>query len=142
MSDTHQQELHLLDYWKVLVKQRWVVYTSVVVVVSIVTLGSLLKKPVYTATTRLQIERNMPKVLPFQDVMSSSHNFMDDFHQTQHGLIQSRRVAGDVIASLDLARHEEFFVKPPHKAPPGVTEAGKRLPARRVRPPASTGRPC
>ncbi len=122
MSDTHQKELHLLDYWKVLVKQRWVVYTSIVVVVATVTLGSLLKRPVYTATTRLQIERNMPKILPFQDVMSSIPDSRDDFHQTQYGLIQSRRVAGDVIASLDLARHEEFFVKSPHEMLPGVTE--------------------
>jgi polysaccharide biosynthesis transport protein len=111
MSEPREKELHLLDYWRVLVKRRWVVYTSLCVVVSTVTLGSLLMRPVYTATTRLQIEQNTPKVLPFQEILSSVPDGRNDFYQTQYGLIQSRRVAGEVIASLGLAKNEEFRVR-------------------------------
>ncbi|MHC4165092.1 MAG: GumC family protein, partial [Planctomycetota bacterium] len=121
MSDPQEKELHLLDYWRVLIKRRWVVYTSLIVVVATVTLGSLLKRPVYTATTRLQIEQNMPNVLPFQEIMASAPDRRNDFYQTQYGLVRSRKVAGDVIASLDLAKVEEFEVRVGKKAGRGLT---------------------
>ncbi|PYS96031.1 MAG: hypothetical protein DMF50_06415 [Acidobacteria bacterium] len=105
---TAEKDLHLLDYWRVLLKRRWVVYTSLAVVISTVTLGSLLTRPVYTATARLQIEQNMPNVLPFQQVMGTLPDYRNDFYQTQYGLIQSRRVAGEVIGTLGLAQMEEF----------------------------------
>ncbi len=103
MTEASERELHLLDYWRILVKRRWVIYTSLAVVVSVTMLGSLLTRPVYTATTRLQIEQSAPKVLPFQDVTASLPDFRNDFYQTQYGLIQSRRVAREVIATLRLA---------------------------------------
>jgi capsular exopolysaccharide synthesis family protein len=111
MSEAPEKELHLLDYWRVLVKRRWVVYTALSVVVTTVTLGSLLQRPIYTATTRLQIEQNTPKILPFQEVMGTVPDARNDFYQTQYGLIQSRRVASEVITSLDLAKQEEFRIK-------------------------------
>ncbi len=121
MTDPTEKEIHLLDYWRVLIKRRWVVYTSLIVVVATVTLGSLLKRPIYTATTRLQIEQNMPKVLPFQEIMASVPDRRDDFYQTQYGLIRSRRVAGDVIGSLGLAKVEEFEVRVGKRAGRGLT---------------------
>jgi succinoglycan biosynthesis transport protein ExoP len=126
MAETREKEIHLLDYWHVVLKRRWVVYTSLAVVVSVVTLGSFLQRPVYTATTRLQIEQNMPKILPFQDVMSSVPDLRNDFYQTQYGLIQSRRVAREVIDSLHLADLEEFTVAAPKTAALDQSEA-KRI---------------
>jgi uncharacterized protein involved in exopolysaccharide biosynthesis len=121
MMEALEREIHLLDYWRVLVKRRWVVYTSLAVVVSTVTLGSLLMQPVYTATTRLQIESAAPNVLPFQEVLSSVPDQRNDFYQTQYGLIQSRRVAREVIDSLRLARHPEFQVRSRPRPAPDMT---------------------
>ncbi len=53
----------------------------------------------------------MPNVLPFQQVMGSLPDYRNDFYQTQYGLIQSRRVASEVIGSLGLAQQEEFRLK-------------------------------
>lgn len=129
--ETQEREIHLLDYWRILVKRRWVVFTSLTVLVATVTLGSFLAEPVYTATTRLQIESSAPNVLPFQEVLASAPDQRNDFYQTQYGLIQSRRVAREAIASLALDRHPEFRVEPPARARPGLTpeEAveGKRI---------------
>src|SRR5207245_6445872 len=69
MSDPRDRELHLLDYWRVLVKRRWVVYTSLAIVVSMTALGSLLTRPIYTATTRLQVEQTGAQGPPFQDIV-------------------------------------------------------------------------
>src|SRR2546428_2636037 len=110
MGERQEKEIHLLDYWQVILKRRWVVYTSLAVVVSVTTLGTFLQRPVYTASTRLQIEQNTPKILPFQDVMSSVPDLRTDFYQTPYGLIQSRRVAREAIDSRRLADLEEFKV--------------------------------
>src|SRR2546426_8128652 len=119
MGERQEKEIHLLDYWHVVLKRRWVVYTPLAVVVSVTTLGSFLQRPVYTATTRLQIEQNTPKILPFQDVMSSVPDYRNDFYQTQYGLIQSRRVAREAIDSLHLADLEEFRVTLPRRTANG-----------------------
>src|SRR6185503_18721691 len=111
MKEAQERDSHLLDYWNVLQKRRWVIYTSLTVLTVTVTLGSLLMRPVYTATTRLQIEPAAPNILPFQDVMATAPDQRNDFYQTQYGLIQSRRVAREVIVSLGLDKHPDFKVK-------------------------------
>jgi len=101
-------DTHLLDYWHVIVKRRWVVLMSLVVVIANVVLYTFLADPIYTASARIQIERNAPNILPFQDVMSMTQDYNIDFYATQMGLIQSRHVAREVIESLKLYRHDEF----------------------------------
>lgn len=103
-----QKEIHLLDYWRVLVKRRWVLLTSLTVLVSTVTLGSFLQEPKYTASARLQIELHAPNVLPFQELVTSVADYRKDFYETQYTLIQSRRVARDTVRSLRLDRYPEF----------------------------------
>jgi capsular exopolysaccharide synthesis family protein len=133
VGEAQERQIHLIDYWKVLVKRRWVIYTALTVIVATVTLGSMMQQPIYTATTRLQIEQSSPNVQPFQEVLSTvPNNWRDDFYQTQYGLIQSRSVARDVIRSLVLERHEEFAFKAPERPRPGLTPM-EMLEATRVR---------
>lgn len=104
------KEIHLLDYWRILAKRRWVLLTTLIVVISTVTLSSILKEPKYTASARLQIELNAPNVLPFQDMVTRA-DYRKDFYDTQYILIQSRRVTRDAVRSLRLNRYPEFRVK-------------------------------
>ncbi len=131
MTDPHEKAQHLLDYWRILVKRRWVVYTALLVMVATVALGSFLKRPVYTAMVRLQIEQSAPKVMPFQEVVSSIPDGRNDFYQTQYRLIQSRRIAGQVIADLELAAHDEFRVSAGWALHEGLT-AEQAAGARRI----------
>ena len=103
-----ERQAHLIDYWQVLVKRRWIVYSALLLVTGLVTLGSFLSRPLYTATVQLQIEKYSPNVLPFQDVMTSYTDFRDDFYETQSRLIQSRSVAREVVHQLDLAKNPLF----------------------------------
>ena len=122
MFEAAKIEVGLIDYWRVLAKRRWVVYTMVLVVVTTVTIGSLLKQKIYTGTVRLQIESNAPNVLPFQQVTASVPDERDDFYQTQYGLIQSRHVAREVITSLRLADAPEFRVSAWTRSSEGAPE--------------------
>ena len=62
---------HLMDYWALLVRRRWVVYLSVVSITTLALVGSYLITPLYRATVTLQIERQSPNVLTFRDLSQS-----------------------------------------------------------------------
>ena len=104
MESPAPKELNLLDYWNVLQRRRWVVFTAVVVLVITVTLGSFLIAPTYRSVCTLQIEREQPNVLEFQQVQPVGYDYMsyNDFYQTQYRLISSRNVARKAAHKLDL----------------------------------------
>ena len=104
MEPVTQKEINLVDYWKVLVRRRWVVFTAVVVLVTTVTLGSFLISPTYQAICTIQIEREQPNVLTFQQVQPVGYDYMsyNDFYQTQYKLVSSRNVAHKAMQKLDL----------------------------------------
>ena len=121
MKDQKEDEIHLLDYWRVLVKRRWIFFSSLIVLVFLGALRSFLQEPKYTAITRIQIERNSPNILPFQEVIGSPGDSYKDFYETQYALIQSRQIAREVIASLRLDRFPEFRITTPETRPQGPT---------------------
>ncbi len=134
MEGVSQRQVHLLDYWQVLLKRRWIIYSSVLLVTGLVTLGSFLVAPKYTATVQLQIEKFQPNVLPFQEVMASYSDFRDDFYETQSRLIQSRSVARSVVRELRLTDHPAFSISPSKIEELGLTpEDVELLTADRVR---------
>ncbi len=103
-----EREAHLLDYWKVVVRRRWVVYLTTAVITTAATLAAFMQRPVYRATVQLQIEQSTPKFLPFQDVNAAVNEPGADFYQTQYRIIQSRNIARRVIEALDLAHTPQF----------------------------------
>ncbi|HLG31166.1 MAG TPA: Wzz/FepE/Etk N-terminal domain-containing protein, partial [Candidatus Brocadiales bacterium] len=100
-----EENVNLMDYWRVILRQRWTIITIFVVVTVIVTIGTFKMKPVYQATTTLRISREAPKVLSFEDVVKTSG---DDFYRTQYEIIKSRTLADKVIKRLNLNQHPEF----------------------------------
>ncbi|MGH9870458.1 MAG: GumC family protein [Candidatus Polarisedimenticolia bacterium] len=122
-----ERQVHLLDYWQVLIKRRWVIYSALVLVTGLVTLGSFLVRPQYTATVQLQIEKYNPNVLPFQDVMASYSDFRDDFYETQSRLIQSRSVARAVVRKLDLSKHPAYELPVSRSSEPPTPEERENI---------------
>lgn len=103
-----EREAHLLDYWKVVVRRRWVVYLMTAVITTAAALAAFMQRPVYRATVQLQIEQSTPRLLPFQDVNAAVNEPGADFYQTQYRIIQSRNIARRVIEALDLAHTPQF----------------------------------
>ncbi len=91
----------VLELWRIVYKRKWLILGIAAVLLTIGTLRTLIKVPLYTATTRLQIDRNVAKVvnsegvIPFEDV-----DF--DFMRTQFELLKSRNMAERVVSSLTL----------------------------------------
>jgi len=104
MENSDTREFHLVDYWNVLLRRRWIVFTALLVLVTTVTIGSFLITPIYRSVCTIQIEREQPNVLQFQQVQPVGYDYMSytDFYQTQYRLLSSRNVARKTLQKLDL----------------------------------------
>ena len=103
-----EDEINLLDYWRILVKRRWVVAGTVAMVLVLALVGTLLTTPIYRATTTMQIERDGVQVLQVAGMNPADNDYNDDFYQTQYELMQSRSLSERVVSQLGLAESGEL----------------------------------
>lgn len=94
-------ELHLRAYWDVVVARRRVVLACTLGLALFLLVLGLLTRPVYQASTTLQIEPDAPKILSFDNLLQADTT-TDAFYQTQYRLIESRSVAQRVIETQGL----------------------------------------
>ena len=100
-------ETHLRDYWYVILKRRWLILAVLVCVVSYSTARALMRKPVYTASSVLQIDRG--KLNLVQDVMTPDYwSGYNEFYPTQQRVLESRNLARRVVQQLRLWEHPYF----------------------------------
>jgi succinoglycan biosynthesis transport protein ExoP len=107
-ADPAVQEIHLAEYWAVVVKRRRLIGLCVAIVLVIGAVISLLSRPTYRATTTLDIEKD--KASPV-DVASGPVSYVGsdpEFLPTQTKLMKSREVAERVVQRLNLAQSPEF----------------------------------
>jgi capsular exopolysaccharide synthesis family protein len=101
-----QEEIHLRDYWKIILKRRNSALTFFSVIVIVVTIGTLTTTPVYKATTRVLIDREYKNLAEIKDVYYDPYS--EDYYQTQYELIKSTAVAYRVVKNLNLEQNPEF----------------------------------
>jgi capsular exopolysaccharide synthesis family protein len=95
------QDVHLLDYVKVLYKRRWTAMTAFVLVVGGVTVQTFTATPIFEAKTRLLIETEERNVVNFKQVVDEDQT-KADYYQTQYNILQSRALARRTIEQLKL----------------------------------------
>jgi polysaccharide biosynthesis transport protein len=98
------REPHLYDYLLILRKHQWLILSFLVAVVTIVSIATFRMKPVYSATAKLEIDRENNNILPFQgadsyDVMMD----MDNYIETQSRILTSETLALLTIRNLGLS---------------------------------------
>ncbi len=100
--------LNLLEYWRILNKRKWVIVSVMGVFVALGALQALMETPLYTATVRLQIDRNVAKVVEGGNVTPiEGQDF--EFLRTQYELLQGRAIAERVVSALKLGEDKEFL---------------------------------
>jgi succinoglycan biosynthesis transport protein ExoP len=104
--------LDLLSLWRVLVKRKWTVMTFFAIVVTAGMTASFLTTPIYRAKLSLQIERETPKIVEFQNVAQVEASESWDFYQTQYELLKSRRLADKVSEKLSPAGLPAVYRQP------------------------------
>jgi capsular exopolysaccharide synthesis family protein len=104
-----EQEIHLRDYLKVVLKRRYMVVTFFIVVFVTTVIGTFSARPAYQATTKVLIEKTEPKSIPSLSYFYSSYD--PEFKETQNQLIKSPSVAKRVVDMLSLDKTYETYVK-------------------------------
>jgi capsular exopolysaccharide synthesis family protein len=100
----------LRRYWRIFFKRRWVVASAVGTCLALALVISLLMKPQYSATVRIQVAREAAKVVDIQQVGDEQSGATSmEFYQTQYALLKSRSLSEAVVRDLGLASNYAFL---------------------------------
>jgi capsular exopolysaccharide synthesis family protein len=103
------REPHLYDYLLILRKHQWLIVSFLLAVVTIVSIATFRMQPVYTATCRIEIDRENTNLLPFQGVDSYDYiTDLDNYIETQSRILTSETLALQTIRNSGLIAHSEF----------------------------------
>jgi polysaccharide biosynthesis transport protein len=100
--------VNVFQYWRILIRRKWLIGSVAVASVALGALATLMTMPLYTAAVRLQIDRNVAKIVESGNVTPVEGSDVE-FLRTQYELLQSRSVAERAASALKLADDREFF---------------------------------
>lgn len=118
-------QFNLFEYWRIIVKHRYWVIGIFLTAIAIGVLSTLLMTPIYTASTTIQIDREAAKVVDMQSFTPEEVGSIDEFLQTQYGLLNSGALAARVVDDLGLAR-DGSFIKTMGASAPKQADARRR----------------
>jgi capsular exopolysaccharide synthesis family protein len=108
-----EEDLHLRDYWHVIMKRKWWVLGVLLGMLITVVLVMLLMSPIYKVTATLQILQDNPSaVMGGQSIdplgVLSGSGTQDKFYETQYNILQSPTIALGIIDTLNLKEHPSY----------------------------------
>jgi polysaccharide biosynthesis transport protein len=107
--DLSPHEPHLYDYLLILRKHQWLILSFLLAVVTIVSIATFRMKPVYVATTRIEIDRENSNILPFQGMDSYDYMMdLENYIETQSKILTSETLALQTIRNNNLAGRTGF----------------------------------
>lgn len=95
------EKADLRTYWRLLQKRRWTVVSVLTAVFVLVLIATFKQRPVYRATTLLEIQKESPNLLTVQELFQLEE-VSDNYLETQYRVLQSETLARRVIAELHL----------------------------------------
>lgn len=99
----------LVAYWNIARQRKWLILAAVVFSIVIGVVLTFLATPYFTATARLQIDREGEQVTNVEEVTRIEAAGEREFYDTQYALLRSRSLAERVARSLNLTRDEQFL---------------------------------
>jgi len=98
----------LREHIRIFYKRKWLIFVIAATVLMIGTARTLMTIPLYTSTIRLQIDRNVAKIVDGGSLTPVEGTDME-FLRTQYELLQSRSLAERVASAAKLADDPSFF---------------------------------
>jgi len=102
------QALFLREYWDIIVRRRWTILATFLVVVVSVAIATLKQRPVYRAKAIVQIDKESSGVLSFKDLFGLEGWEDELYLETAYKNLSSRTLARRVIDKLQLDKNPEF----------------------------------
>jgi len=100
--------LLLVEFWRVIRRRKWLIVCISAAAMLLGALATFMTTPLYTATVRLQIDRNVAKIVESGNVIPVEGSDAE-FFRTQHELLRSRAIAERVASALSLGNDAEFL---------------------------------
>lgn len=108
-SGDAEEGINLFDYWRILVKRRWTVLATLVMVLVIAMVNTLLTTPIYRATTIIQVTPMSPRNMQVGGATANmEYDYQNDFQQTQIELLKSRSLAARAVSQMGLPESGEL----------------------------------
>src|SRR3989337_2368574 len=104
-------DIHLLDYWRALLKRRDVAIAFFAVVVGIVTVHSFIATPVYQATAQILLESDKNPTMTFVEGAAVITKDPIELINTQMEILNSRALADRVVKKMQLDKNPYFLEK-------------------------------
>ena len=125
-----QEQLAVLarQYLHGIIKHKWLIASISLAFLVLGGVRVFLKTPLYSATARIQIDREAGKVVEGGSI-SPSEQGGSDFLRTQYELLKSRTMAERVVSMLRIHEDGDFF-KPRDVSPLGLLRGALTRPAK------------
>ena len=112
-SDLPPQESAVGEYFRVLVKRKWIVVGCLLTIFTVVAIATLRQVPIYEADGSIAVKKPDTS-LNFKDTNAISFDYYDPTElETEVKILQSDLLALQVIKELNLDRQPEFGGKSP-----------------------------
>ena len=112
---SEEQKLELLEYWRSILKRKWLILGLGLVAAVVAAVVSLAIAPSFQSTATVLIEAGKGKILSFDDIYAGAQQ--REHYQTQVEILKSREVAERTVRALELWKHPGYD---PRKAAPGL----------------------
>lgn len=99
----------ITQYWHVIRRRKWWIASVLGGAVMLALVVTLLMRPVYTATTQIEVSREQKNVTNVQGVDSEQVGRDLEFYQTQYSLLEARSLAERVMRRLRLEDTGNFW---------------------------------
>jgi len=106
--DETRSELHLAEYWAVIVKRWRLIALSLAVALTVALLYSILSRPLYKATTVIDVEPERFNPLDIGFTPPAYYNVGPEFLATQTRLMQTREIVLRAVKRLNLVEKKEL----------------------------------
>lgn len=101
-TPTQETKLHFLDYWRIIRIRKTVILAVFLLVVITATLVTFILPEAYSSTARIKVERDQSDISELASPMAMGGTYDPFFIQTEFEVIQSEKILGGVIQTLDL----------------------------------------
>ena len=105
------EQIHLIDYWRILVKRRWTILAFTMAVITVTAIATWKATPVYRSTIKIQIDPEQTNILPFKEAVEAGSTYAQsqEYLQTQFKVLESETLAERIIRALNLASNSSFM---------------------------------
>lgn len=106
-----QEDIHLRDYWRILLKRRSVALTFFFMVVGVVMVYTYMATPIYKGTSQLLFELERNQTLNFVEGGAAVIQMKDtaEYFNTQKAILASRAFADRVVRKMQLDNNPYFL---------------------------------